>query len=301
MSSLPNLLIIGVFKAGTTSLFHYLNQHPEICGATKKETHFFSPIVFNNGSVGSLDEYKKFFANSQGEKYVLEASPSYFYGGHNLISTFKNTLPINHKLILVIRDPIDKFISNYNFIKSRAVIPKDESLEMFLDKCITEDKKYDEIRVDTYSNTLKECRYAQYLKLWVNEYSKEDLYICFFDDFKNSKTLMIDIAKWLKIDHNFYNDFTFTIENKTVLPKYPGLHKHFVSLNRRYENFFRKNHNLKLRLRSIYFLFNKKKRENDIPLKVEEKLKTIYKQPNKELREMLKSMGLVNIPEWCKN
>ncbi len=300
MNRLPNLLIIGVFKAGTTSLFHYLNQHPQVCGPTKKETHFFSPIVFKNEALGNLDDYKKFFSNCQNEKYILEASPSYFYGGDQLISIFKNTLPPKHKVILVIRDPIDKFISNYNFIKSRAVIPQEETIETFLDKCIEEDKKYDDIRIDTYSNTLKECRYAQYLKKWLNEYSKEDMYICFFDDFKNSKELMINISKWLNIDEEFYEDFSFTIENKTVHPKFPGLHKHFVSINKRYENFFRKNHNLKKRLRSIYFLFNKRKSENSIPQTVEEKLTQIYKQPNKELRDILIANGFNNIPDWCK-
>lgn len=51
-----NLIIGGVHKAGTTSLFSYLMDHPKVCGSTKKEIHHYTPLRYDE-KVGKLDEY----------------------------------------------------------------------------------------------------------------------------------------------------------------------------------------------------------------------------------------------------
>ena len=68
---LPTFMIIGAAKAGTTSLHHYLDQHPEISMSTPKETNFFErPDAAEN-----LDEYQRCF--QPGTKLRGEASVHY--------------------------------------------------------------------------------------------------------------------------------------------------------------------------------------------------------------------------------
>ncbi len=83
--ALPNLLIAGVPKGGTSSLFRYLAQHPDICPASVKEIAFFNPLRREGGTLPSLDTYRKHFAHCEGEEYAMEATPSYCYGAKRMI------------------------------------------------------------------------------------------------------------------------------------------------------------------------------------------------------------------------
>lgn len=106
--ALPNLLIIGAPKAGTTSLHHYLHQHPEIFMSPRKELNFFT---FPEPPE-SLDDYKRHFLPSAAVRG--EASPSYsqhprFTGVPERISA---VLP-DVKLIYVVRDPVERLVSQW--------------------------------------------------------------------------------------------------------------------------------------------------------------------------------------------
>jgi hypothetical protein len=56
--TLPNLLLAGVPKAGTTSLFRYLEQHPDICSSSDKEIGYFNPLR-HGGTLGPLDTFRE--------------------------------------------------------------------------------------------------------------------------------------------------------------------------------------------------------------------------------------------------
>src|SRR3954466_13605025 len=83
---LPNALIIGVSKAGTTSLFDYLTQHPEVAGSKPKETLFFSDLVYSDFTLPPIRNYRRFFRHTGAARIVMEASPNYWYGGRRLLS-----------------------------------------------------------------------------------------------------------------------------------------------------------------------------------------------------------------------
>jgi len=87
MMTMPNFLVIGAAKAGTTSLYHYLNEHPQVFMSPIKETNFFA---FNGERldgrsrrsretfpVQTLEEYENLFAGSAGARAVGEVSPLY--------------------------------------------------------------------------------------------------------------------------------------------------------------------------------------------------------------------------------
>jgi len=107
--SLPQFLIIGAAKAGTTALYAYLVQHPQIIEAKIKEVQFFS-VRYTNGIMWYRS---KFPTKSRIKKGFItgEASPYYLFHPHAHKRIF-GLLP-NTKLILLLRDPVDRAISHY--------------------------------------------------------------------------------------------------------------------------------------------------------------------------------------------
>lgn len=108
-SKLPNLIIIGAMKCGTTSLHHYLNLHPQISMSRHKELDFFIPTKkWKKG----LEWYESHF-NEQAE-IRGEASPNYtnypYWSG--VAEKIYSVVP-DAKLIYLVRDPIERIISHY--------------------------------------------------------------------------------------------------------------------------------------------------------------------------------------------
>lgn len=113
---LPNFLIIGAQKSGTTSLYSYLSQHPEIKRSYEKEVHFFDGGVDpSEDSFAKGDRwYRSHFPLqrdiSEGQK-VFEASPLYLF--NPLAPRRIYDLIPEVKLIAVLRNPVDRAISHY--------------------------------------------------------------------------------------------------------------------------------------------------------------------------------------------
>lgn len=114
LRTLPDFLIIGAAKTGTTSLYNYLIQHPQILPSFKKEVHFFDRH-YQNG----INWYKSFFPlksekeNKNGKILMSgESSPYYLY--HPLSAHRVHEHLPGIKLFVVLRNPIDRAVSNYN-------------------------------------------------------------------------------------------------------------------------------------------------------------------------------------------
>ncbi|MDY6938043.1 MAG: tetratricopeptide repeat protein [Cyanobacteriota bacterium] len=111
----PNFIIIGAMKCGTTSLYEYLAQHPNILPCLEKEVHFFS-YKYDRG----LDWYRSYFYPvPEGRKYLNgEASPSYIHMRDTERRVFENFPDV--KLIAILRNPIDRAFSHYHHLKNRV-------------------------------------------------------------------------------------------------------------------------------------------------------------------------------------
>ncbi len=108
---LPDFIIIGAQKAGTSSMFYYLAQHPELELSVEKEIHYYNYYAQSGKSIGW---YKSFFplkATSAGKK-TGEASPNYLYS-ETAPQKLKQDVP-EVKLIVLLRNPIDRAYSEYS-------------------------------------------------------------------------------------------------------------------------------------------------------------------------------------------
>ncbi|MFM6205694.1 sulfotransferase domain-containing protein, partial [Planktothrix sp.] len=104
----PHFIIIGVQKGGTNSLYHYLCKHPQIVAATQKEIHFFT-LNYEQG----LNWYQSQFPPEADGKQILTGEGSPYYLFHPLVpqrlyESFPNT-----RLIVLLRNPVDRAISHY--------------------------------------------------------------------------------------------------------------------------------------------------------------------------------------------
>jgi len=109
--TMPNFLVIGAMKAGTTSLYHYLREHPDVFMASIKETDFFASG--GNWHRG-LGWYRKQFEGSDGATAVGEASTA--YTKHPVVAGVPEriaaTIP-SCRLIYVLREPVERIRSHY--------------------------------------------------------------------------------------------------------------------------------------------------------------------------------------------
>lgn len=111
-SNTPHFLIIGAPKAGTTSLYYYLNQHPKISGGVqRKEANFFN-INIHLGK--KFADYRKEFSGLK-NKYYFDATPLYLYYP-GCAKNIADLIP-DARLIVILRDPVQRAYSQWNHHK----------------------------------------------------------------------------------------------------------------------------------------------------------------------------------------
>lgn len=139
---LPDFIIIGAQKCGTTSLFNYLSKHPDVSLPEEKEIHFFDKF-YNKG----INWYKKNFLNDG--MLTGEATPYYIYHPHVTVR-ISSCCP-NAKLIVMLRNPIDRAYSNFSMEKQR----NNEPLATFEEAIAAEPKRinHDKNYLRTIQNT----------------------------------------------------------------------------------------------------------------------------------------------------
>ena len=124
----PNFLLAGAVKAGTTSIYNYLREHPEVYMPSVKEPRYFAsgPIgelndaaprtdFFKQTSISRYADYLALFEPAGEEKTIGEASPQYLYYHHRVIPAIKARLG-DVKIIIVLRNPVDRAFSAYQHL-----------------------------------------------------------------------------------------------------------------------------------------------------------------------------------------
>lgn len=113
---LPDFFLVGAPKAGTTSVYNYLSQHPEIFTPAVKEPHFFScPEVkdtyYEVPFVDEIDEYKSLFREASQTQKAGDFSTSYLH--HKKAAHRIKRMCPNARILIILRDPVERAISHY--------------------------------------------------------------------------------------------------------------------------------------------------------------------------------------------
>ena len=237
---LPDFLIIGAAKSGTTSLYEYLIQHPSIAPAVGKEVYFFDK-KYSKG----INWYKSFFPfkinkifseKFDNKKFLTgEATPRYLYHPHTPKRVF-DIIP-QVKLIVLLRNPIDRAYSHYQM--EVAVGNEELSFEDAIDNeenRIRDDMKKMESNENFYSvnfyrkSYLTRGIYVNQLKRWFEYFPKEQFFILKSEDFY-SKTpeaynQVLDFLNLSKFELDSFKPYkkrkysTFSLETRKKLQEY---------------------------------------------------------------------------------
>ena len=180
---LPNLLIVGAAKSGTTSLHNYLKQHSDIFMSDHKEPHFFinNEIGTNRipNGISKYDDYIALFKNSESYKYRGESSTMYLQFPDISIKNINKYLNDNVKIIIMLRNPVERAFSGYQHVK-RYNVMENLDFEDAIKQC--------ENRYFINTNFTPASRYIN-IGLYYNMVKKfqanfgENMHIVIYDDF----------------------------------------------------------------------------------------------------------------------
>ena len=291
-----NLIIAGVHKGATTSLYEYLIQHTGVCPGKTKEIHYYTPLRYGS-PISEISLYEKQFEHCNEGNYLLDASPSYLYGKEDIAKKIKTDFP-EAKIVIILREPAERFISFFKFIKTEFRLDKNVEFSEFLSKSYICKSKLD--KDDLHYRAYREGEYIDYILPWIETFG-DALKIVFFDDIKNNpKKVMIDLCEWLEIEDKVYTEMDFDIKNKTRASKYRLVYKIASFINNQFEHFFRKNPSIKNYLNDVYFKLNGTKTEYKVTKAEIEELKNLYSNKNDELSVVLREYGYQNLPTWLK-
>jgi hypothetical protein len=295
-NGLPNVVIAGTVKGGTTSLFMYLSRHPEICGSSIKETCYFLPLRYHE-EMQPLDTSRSYFRQTSGERYILEATPGYFEGGRAVAEAIREQLG-DVRIIISLRDPVDRLISFFNYKKSRLLLDRKLTLEDYVSRCANMSMAEKRKRENDAYWGVEGGFYSAYLPHWFDVFG-DSIKVVFFDDLRNDPVgLLGELCSWLDISPAPYVSASMTVENKTVDCRNRYLHKIALAVNGANEKFFRSHPGLKNLVRTAYYRLNgdlRKQRMSEHTLKY---LRSLYTPSLLELGRQLAARGFDRTPDW---
>jgi hypothetical protein len=181
---LPDFLVLGAQKAGTTALYAYLRRHPQISGPSWKEVSFFDRH-YARGEAWYRGNFPN-LARTRG-KIVGEASPSYLF--HPLAPQRARALVPEVRLVALVRNPVDRALSHYHHEVAlgreplsfeQALDAEEERLRGEEERLVTDPHYFSR---EWWSHTYKaRGRYAEQLERWLVVFTREQLLVVPTDD-----------------------------------------------------------------------------------------------------------------------
>jgi hypothetical protein len=207
----PDFMIIGTAKAGTTSLFQYLAQHPDIIPSKTKELFYFGTPSQWRGLRWYLTNFP--LKEEAENKLTFEATPAYLY---NIYAPEKiGYLFPDMRFIASLRDPVKRAFSHWSSRHNR-----NKNGELYDARSFEEavNQELDENYKDPHAHRfLYKGMYATHLKNWYQYYPPENILLLDFDELKqNPKSFLAKVAQFLSIE-NIYDRFTVTDEKEKML------------------------------------------------------------------------------------
>ena len=211
-----DFFIVGAPKAGTTSLYHYLSEHPQVEMSSQKEPDYFSDkaiheqgMYYGKNRVNTLDKYESLFVQKESVVYG-EASVSYLFY-ENVAEDIKKYNP-NAKIIIMLRNPIERAFSHYLMDYRLGLIS--DSFE----NIIAKKSKHKNAHL-FYQQYIEVSKYATQIQRYLDFFEKESILFIDYEDFKKNVSKTVDkVYDFLNISTEFAADIN-TKYNTFTMPK----------------------------------------------------------------------------------
>jgi len=226
-SRLPNFLIIGAAKSGSTSLHHYLGQHPDIFMSRIKEPNFYSfagdtpvfrfpPECEDKGRairsrvrnailgnrIASMEQYRRLFAGAMKQRAVGESSVNYIYSSE-APDLIRENLP-DVRLVAILRNPVDRAYSRFQHARR-------DDLEPFADFALAlaaEEQRVAEGYAPAW-HYRRRGYYHQQLVRYYERFDRKRIHIMLYDDFcQDPLKQMQTLFGFLGVDTTFIPDLS---------------------------------------------------------------------------------------------
>jgi hypothetical protein len=191
---LPDFLIIGGMRCGSTTLHALLRRQPAICLPGIKEVHFFDR---RNPEIGdSVAGYQQLFSHCPASSLAGEATPDYLTT-EGCDDRIHATIP-NVKLITILRDPVQRTWSHYQF----SVLHKVEKLGLVEAlQAEPERLKIKSDHTDIFFSYLQRSRYIEHLERFEKRFGREQMKVILLDDLvRDPVAVLSDIYQFLGIE-----------------------------------------------------------------------------------------------------
>ena len=213
---LPNFFIVGAPKCGTTSLYFYLQQHPDIFMCPIKEPNYFSfeeiekqKLYYRSVHIRSLKKYEALFSGVKTEKAIGEASVSYLY--YPLVPLKIKQIVPQAKAIMLLRNPVDRAFSHYLMDVRLGYV----------------NINFDNIIARKSSHRMLDLYYQQYVSLglyynqvkrYFDVFGNNNVSVIIFDELKtNARAVVKSLYSFLDVDTDYEPD-TAQKKNEFLMP-----------------------------------------------------------------------------------
>lgn len=214
----PDFFIVGAPKCGTTAMYEYLRQHPEIfMPEDAKEPFYFGSDMNCKALRLTLEEYFSLFSLAKGEKRLGEASVWYLYS-KKAAAEIKEFCP-SARIIIMLRNPVDMLYS----LHSELFYCADENMENFKAALDAEESRKKEgykpggylpVKCLFYREIVK---YTEQVQRYFDAFGRENVHVIIFDDFKNDTLKAYkETLRFLEVDEIFQPEFKVINPNKQI-------------------------------------------------------------------------------------
>ncbi|MFC1876751.1 sulfotransferase domain-containing protein [Thermodesulfobacteriota bacterium] len=233
LGRLPDFIIIGAAKCGTTSLHKYLSMHPEVSVGDTEEVYFADPKEPEFFAVDSvyekgLDYYSKLFSSARKDQICGEASTIYtlYPSFPHVASRISAAIP-DVKLIYIMRNPVDRAYSFYvQIIHNFQDATKNYSISRTFEECIFPGKYPNRAKRDTFYAPFDEHlkdepgtfldggKYYTQISEYFKYFDRSQMLFLLFDEFIHYPELVLkNVCEFLAID----STFNFTEKDKVAM------------------------------------------------------------------------------------
>ena len=195
---LPDFFTLGAPKAGTTSLFNYVAQHPNVFSSKFKETRFFlDDRIYKRGEEDMLS---RFYKGANSYELICDGTPAYL-ANSNIVAPRIQELYRNHaepKFIVVLRNPVDRAWSNF-LHRKRNLVEK-----MTFENAIADElnrRKSEPTAI--FKRYVEGGMYGEQLERWFSYFPRENFKILFYEDMTRSMSdALSEIFEFLGLNRN---------------------------------------------------------------------------------------------------
>jgi hypothetical protein len=227
----PNVIIGGAPKCGTTSLFDWLSDHPDVCVSSVKETRYFldsyHPLYDPQANWATTGRagYERFFGGCSraARRVVLEATPAYI--NQETARTFIPALRPRPLMLFCLRRPSERVYSMFQYARNvLGVLPPDMTFAAFI---ALDPGGYRSSAASCVAYlALEQSRYAHHISQWIERCGRNNVAVFLFESMKNDAPgFMRALSARLGISAAFWRTYPFSRRNEGLRVRSHGIHR----------------------------------------------------------------------------